>query len=250
MSWLSKIFNRPKAVLDIIDYADLATPIYVVGDVHGRLDLLRALEARIAEAETTPVHILLLGDFIDRGPDSAGVIDHLLRPAGGAVRSRRAIRGNHEDMMLRFMGDPVTNQSWLKHGGAETLASYGVYVDPDAPEPPQRLIQRLAAHLPEDHLKALQNLPFLARAPGYVMAHAGIDPGMALEQQDPWQLMWGDPARSDGAGAGPLVIHGHVALDTPLILPRRINVDTGAWQTGRLTSVRISEKHAPSIVQV
>jgi len=227
--------------------------LYAVGDVHGRLDLYRELEARIA-AHDVPGEklIVLLGDIVDRGPDSAGMIDLLLAPPPAGL-SRLTLAGNHEDMALRFLRAPDPKAEWLAHGGAETLASYGIVHDLDEAQslPRKTLAMRVAAQVPQEHLDFLAALPLFLHAGPFFLCHAGIDPTHPLERQDRATLLW-SRRFFDPEGAPPLslapggfVVQGHMPIERPKLRDWRINVDTGAYMTGRLSAVRLSEGHTP-----
>ncbi|MBW6505862.1 MAG: metallophosphoesterase [Rhodobacteraceae bacterium] len=227
--------------------------IYAVGDVHGRLDLYRAMEARIA-ADAVPGAklIVLLGDIIDRGPDSAGMIDHLLAPAPMGT-TRLCLLGNHEDMALQFLRDPDPRADWLAYGGAEMLASYGIARDITALHAlsPKALAMRIAAHIPQEHVDFLAGLPLYLHAGRHYLCHAGVDPAQPLDQQDRQTLLWSrrfaDPESLPPPDLAPggLVVQGHMPVTAPSQRDWRINVDTGAYVTGRLSAVRLVQGLAP-----
>lgn len=213
--------------------------VYAIGDVHGRLDLLDEAFGKIDRTELERPSernlTILLGDMIDRGPDSQGVVSHIL------TRSKRrwmlAMRGNHEQYLLDFLDDPDILEEWGPLGAFNTLLSYGLKPN-RAPTPEQRrqLSQDLRAALPPGHLDFYQNLPISFSCHGYFFAHAGIRPGVALDQQSPEDLLW---IRDEFLGhRGPferVIVHGHTPVVVPELLPHRINLDTGAYATGRLT---------------
>ena len=227
-------------------------PVYAVGDVHGRLDLFRKIESQIAADRAGEKLIVLLGDVVDRGPDSAGMIDHLLASPPPGIR-RVCLLGNHEEMALRFLQDPDPQADWLAYGGAEMLASYGVARDLGAIRSLSRkaLAMRLVAHVPEDHLHFLANLPAFMRAGANFFCHAGVDPTLALSAQMRRTLLWSRRILDDATAPPPdlpeggLVVQGHVPVAAPLQKAWRVNVDTGAFSTGRLTAVRLSGGEAP-----
>jgi serine/threonine protein phosphatase 1 len=239
-----------------IALSEMPPVTYAVGDIHGRLDLYRKLEARIAaEAATAghPVLVVLLGDLVDRGPDSAGLLDHLTaRPPAGL--QRQALMGNHEEMMLRFLGAPKAHKAWLSFGGRETLQSYGLLPDPergfDLSE--ARLRHMLAAHVPEEHIAFLRGLPAALRlGQSYFLCHAGIDPAKPLAAQSARDLMW---TREMEAAADPpegvTVVHGHVPVERACPVGWRLPVDTGAYATGRLSAVRLTPDRPPKTFEV
>jgi serine/threonine protein phosphatase 1 len=212
--------------------------IYAVGDVHGCADRLDLMHGAIAEdlAARPVAHALLihLGDLIDRGPDSAGVIERLLRPfpavPGAAAPHVVNLIGNHEDMFLTALadGDPRAAELWLANGGGETLASWGVSwrAGPDG--------WRNA--IPPVHLGFLRALGLIYRAGGYLFVHAGLRPEVPLEVQRRDDLLWiREPFLSWTGTLPAVVVHGHTPEDTPAILPHRIGIDTGAVLGGPLT---------------
>jgi len=228
------------------------TAVYAIGDIHGRSDLLAELHAAIAaDAATRSASrrvLVHLGDYVDRGPDSAGVIYRLLDTLPASFDSV-CLLGNHERMMLDFLEDPSTGPFWLRNGGDATMASYGVSYDPKESFDLQRLrgLQgELRYRLPERHLRFFSGLHLLHVEGDYAFAHAGIRPGVALEAQEEMDLLWvrGLFLRSK-IDHGKVVVHGHTILPEPEVLPNRIGIDTGAWYTGRLTCLALhgSERH-------
>lgn len=214
--------------------------IYAVGDIHGRLDLLRALCARIeddaADADG-PSTLVFLGDYVDRGPDSAGVIDFLLDldPRFNPV----FLKGNHEDLWKRFLDEPEIGPTWFDTGGVMTVVSYGIRDGLSGRAADFAAIAaRLREAMPAAHHAFLDGLALSHRAGDYVFAHAGIRPRVPVERQDPQDLMW---IRREFLGAGEFgglcVVHGHSQVADAVDLPHRIAVDTGAYHSGRLTCV-------------
>jgi serine/threonine protein phosphatase 1 len=218
--------------------------IYAIGDIHGCLAELHAMEALIA-ADAAGIAgekwLVTLGDYIDRGPQSAAVLDHLLAPPLFGFQ-RFTLLGNHEQLLLDFLAEPRLNLNWLRYGGVETLQSYGIEAGPshlDDPRP-QSIANRLCASLPPEHLQLLQNLPITLSVPGFIFVHAGIRPGIDLQFQDEGDLIWIreeflEARRSDGQ----IVVHGHTPAAEPIITRYRIGIDTGCFATGRLSGVRI-----------
>jgi serine/threonine protein phosphatase 1 len=225
-------------------------PVYCVGDTHGCLSLYQQLEALIVQDAVSHdgvATIILIGDMVDRGPQSAALLDHLLRPPPGGLR-RVCLRGNHEAMMLDYLAMPVANPSWLDFGGIETLASYGIDLAPDELRrlPERKLRQILSAHIPDAHLGFLQQtLPGL-QVGRYLLAHAGADAHASLSAQ-PWQaLLWGS-----GGQVAPdnlTLVRGHYITESPLVQDNVIGIDTGAYATGRLTAVRLSHTQPPAFL--
>jgi serine/threonine protein phosphatase 1 len=216
-----------------------ARRLYVIGDIHGRSDLLDRMIAGIArDLDERPIEAALtvtLGDYIDRGPDSYGVLDRLARnpfPTGFA-----ALKGNHEALFEAFLRDPSTADHWRRLGGLETLHSYGVDVG--------RLMrgrdyeiaaQDLEAAMPPAHSDFLASLRGPLTAGRYFLCHAGVRPGVPLARQSEDDLLWiRDEFLDSKTDFGKIVVHGHTPTEEPEHLPNRINVDTGAFMTGRLT---------------
>jgi serine/threonine protein phosphatase 1 len=221
--------------------------IYAIGDVHGCLEQLKDIERLILSDPDAPSGdkiVVLLGDYVDRGPSSAGVIDHLLQPLPGGF-TRLLLAGNHEEMMLNALlgaGD----EAWLQFGGVETLRSYSI--DPDlyrssGSRARQKLLE---GHVPSEHKQFLTNLAISLQVEQTVFVHAGIRRNIPLEQQSRNDLMWIRKEFLDAAPTdGLLVVHGHTPAEQPEVLPGRIGIDTGAFATGRLTAVRLGPGQAP-----
>ena len=215
--------------------------IYAIGDVHGRLDLLRALIAAIdteqKDAGTARPTLVLLGDYVDRGPDSRGVVETLIEGPLSAFECVH-LRGNHEDSFLRFLDDIDVEPSWLYYGGAETLASYGIAAARDEDDPARlvALQAAFAAALPESHRAFMRGLEPCRAIGGYLFVHAGVRPGVPLAGQSLDDLLWirGEFLRS-AADHGHVVVHGHTIDREPQIRRNRIGIDTGAFATGVLT---------------
>ena len=213
--------------------------IYAIGDIHGQLDMLKethalieADKARVGDPDAQIVH---LGDYTDRGPDSAGVIQYLIDGIA-AGKPWLAIRGNHDRMFCRFVrnGDPHDNfhiksgKSWLHPalGGPTTLASYGVEaVDGEF----EAAFQAASKAVPEEHLEFLENLPMTIEWENYVFVHAGVRPGVPLHNQSEEDLLWIRDGWLDYTGELPwTVVHGHTALEEATHFGNRIGIDTGA----------------------
>jgi serine/threonine protein phosphatase 1 len=224
--------------------SDDETRLYVIGDVHGRLDLLdrvidaiaRDLAGHGAEALT-----ITLGDYIDRGPQSRGVIERLAR--NPFPTPYVALKGNHESLLEAFLGDPAVGAHWRRLGGFETLASFGVPVRP-------MMLGRnfdeaaagLRAAMTPEHADFLASLRVSLTVGRYFFCHAGVRPGVALERQSEEDLLWiREEFLDSSADFGKIVVHGHTPVRTPEVLPNRINVDTGAFATGRLTCLVLEQ---------
>lgn len=209
--------------------------VYAVGDVHGCLDRLRAMHlaiaADIAARPAASVTLVHLGDYIDRGPESAGVLDWLAEgPAPDGVGSVVNLMGNHETMMLAALaeGSGRAARLWLLNGGEATLHSFGLgnADDPGA----------WAERLPAGRLDFLRALPLTHRAGGYVFVHAGLRPGVPLAAQAPEDMLWiREPFLAAVEPFEAVVVHGHTPTRDPVVRPNRIGIDTGAVLGGRLT---------------
>ena len=217
------------------------TRIYAVGDIHGRVDLLRRLHAMIADdAAAAPDRRRLavyLGDYVDRGEASRQVVELLLdEPLAGFETV--CLRGNHEEMMLTFLEDAAAAPMWMFNGGDATLYSYGVgHQEGATPEERHAKLQRaLRRAVPERHLAFLRALPLYHVEGDYLFVHAGIVPGRPLAQQTSEDLLWiREEFIHSPADHGKCVVHGHTIVPAPDIRPNRIGIDTGAYFTGVLT---------------
>jgi serine/threonine protein phosphatase 1 len=219
--------------------------VYAIGDIHGRLDLLEQTLSLVAEdAHRHPKDVsrslVFVGDYIDRGPDSRGVIERLLDdPLPGFTTVR--LMGNHEDSLLRFIDRRSDGLAWLTYGGLETLMSYGVAVRKLPPDPAtaEELRQATWAALPAAHEAFLRRCSLHHVEDDYVFVHAGLRPGHALDDQSPQDLLWirDDFLRSPTPLPGMVVVHGHTICDIAQDKGHRINIDTGAFSSGRLTTL-------------
>jgi serine/threonine protein phosphatase 1 len=214
--------------------------VYAIGDIHGRADLLNRLHAEIAlharEAGAAHNLILYVGDLVDRGPNSNLVVDMVMAdPPPGF--GKLCLMGNHEAMMLEFLGNIGIGMSWALNGGAATLASYGVEALAGDTEAEWRRAQReLVAAIPESQLVFLRRLPLYHQEGDYLFAHAGVRPGIALDRQAPDDLLWiREEFLDSDADHGKVVVHGHTVAREVEIRPNRIGIDTGAYASGRLT---------------
>jgi serine/threonine protein phosphatase 1 len=221
--------------------------IYAVGDIHGRSDLLAKLLLQIeVDAATRPVakkRLVFLGDYVDRGPDSRGVVDILLHhlPAGF---SAHFLKGNHEALLLAFLADAERLDLWRINGGEATMASYGVDVGKlettDAPGEAWR--EAFASALPLAHLDFFRNLELQISAADYLFVHAGVRPGIPLDAQHEADLIWIRGEFLDSSEPfGKIVVHGHTPEREPVVRPNRIGIDTGAVYGGRLTALRLQD---------
>ena len=213
--------------------------VYCIGDIHGRADLLEEIHHQIladAEGFEGKKYVVYLGDFVDRGSHTKQVLHLLLEqplPGFEAVY----LQGNHEQIMLSFIEHPEATASWLNFGGREALNSYGI---PLAHIPGSAevfaLANRLDQVLPDSHREFLQSCATSWRCGSYYFVHAGIRPGVALEQQLPEDQLWiRDEFLDSKKDHGAIVVHGHSIVAEPEILPNRIGLDTGAFRSGVLT---------------
>lgn len=227
--------------------------IYAIGDIHGHLKLLTGAHALIADdmAKHGSGQVVHVGDLVDRGPDSRGVIDHLMQ---GQARGEDwvVLKGNHDRMFCRFLKDPGEQEpglradlGWLhpKLGGASTLASYGVAKAGDRPIP--KVHAEAVAAVPEAHLDYLNSRPVMHQAGECVFVHAGLRPGVPLDLQTETDLVWIREAfLIEVASFGPLVVHGHTAIDHATHYGNRVNIDSSAAYGGPLSAVVIEGRQA------
>jgi serine/threonine protein phosphatase 1 len=213
--------------------------VYAIGDIHGRLDLLDRMIGEISrDLRANPARDCLtvtIGDYVDRGPDSRGVLDRLARnPFPTAFMP---LKGNHEALFETFLRDPSTAADWRQFGGLETLNSYGVDVGPVMRgRDYRRAADALWQVLPQAHIDFLASLGLWLVVGRYFLCHAGVRPSVPLQRQREQDLLWiRREFLASKADFGKIIVHGHTPRDAPEILPNRINIDTGAFMTGRLT---------------
>jgi len=221
--------------------------VYAIGDVHGRLDLLDDLLVRIRQdAGRHPADrarsLVFLGDYVDRGSESRGVIERLLAdPLPGFATVR--LRGNHEEAMLAFLDGTSDGRDWLSFGGLETLMSYGVPLRslPRGEASAKALRRAFAEAVPARHVELIRGCALHHSVGDYVFVHAGVRPGISFERQTSTDLMWirDDFLRARVPLPDRVVVHGHTICDLPQNRSHRINIDTGAFVSGRLTSVAL-----------
>jgi serine/threonine protein phosphatase 1 len=238
---LSRLFSRSAArATPVSAQVPPGSRIYAVGDIHGRLDLLERLRAMIIEdARWHPVErkvVVYLGDYVDRGLDSRGVIDLLIREPLAGFESV-FLKGNHEDSLMQFLVDPTVAPVWMAYGGEATLYSYGV-------RPPgvvrvedlQAAQKAFIRAVPREHLDFLRTLKMVHIEGGYAFVHAGFREGIPIESQSPSDMLWiRDEFLWSDADFGKIAVHGHSITTEPEIRPNRIGIDTGAFATGTLT---------------
>ncbi|MEO6359600.1 MAG: metallophosphoesterase [Sphingomicrobium sp.] len=214
--------------------------VYAVGDVHGcAIELDRLLTIIADECRTAQVitHLIFLGDLIDRGPASAEVVARLERRDLPGDR-HDFLMGNHEEIMVRvFDGDVGHLEGWLKYGGVQTLESYGIERE-EILRLGLDLPSRMRDCIPHRDMEFLRNFRDQLRIGDYLFVHAGIRPGVALAEQSSRDLRWiRQGFLDDSTDHGFFVIHGHTICEEPDIASNRIGVDTGCYQSGRLTAI-------------
>jgi serine/threonine protein phosphatase 1 len=234
--------------------AEWPAVVYAIGDVHGCLDELLLLERMIAEDAADVGDgerwLVTLGDYVDRGPHAAQVISHLMSVPPEGFR-RIVLAGNHEQLLLDFLADPIVNAQWLDFGGLETAQSYGMRNLPDSGSArgARAIARDLASLIPVSHLDFLRGLPISLALPGQYFVHAGVRPGVPIDQQTEEDLLWiRAPFLEQGSDVQVVVVHGHTPTNEPEITPWRIGIDTGAFASGRLTAVRLQAHRAPTFL--
>lgn len=217
--------------------------VYAIGDIHGRLDLLDGIHRQIADdaMRRTPSRrqLVYLGDYVSRGPDSAGVVDRVRAwlPDGF---ERITLKGNHEDLLLRFLdGEIGTGRHWLDYGGLDAMAAYGVAITNREARDDASVValrQGLVARIPPSHLDFFRALQISHRAGDYFFVHGGVRPGVPLGEQIDRDHLWiRKTFLNSDADHGAMVVHGHSISDQPEIRHNRIGIDTGAYRSGVLT---------------
>jgi serine/threonine protein phosphatase 1 len=246
--WLVRLFGKAEpthGAPPAYPAIDSGTVIYAVGDIHGRADLLRQVNQVIEEdwqASRAGRRLeIYLGDYVDRGPDSASVIATLR--ARAKTCNVMPLSGNHEQMLLRFLEGRISDREWLDWGGAATALSYGVNPAREAV-----LSAALSRAIPLDDVRFLRAMRPSFRYGPYFFAHAGVLPNRPLDEQVADDLLWIRKPFLDHAGPfGAVVVHGHTPKAEPEFRPNRINLDTGAYATHRLSCLRIDSDGAALI---
>jgi serine/threonine protein phosphatase 1 len=216
-------------------------PIYAVGDVHGRPDLLLHLldrieaDARVRCAESV-ARLVMLGDYVDRGDDPRGALSILTGPEGRRLAETVCLMGNHERMMLDALDAPAeAGRRWLRHGGDRTLLSFGV-----AEDDPEAALPALRNALPAGMEEWLRSLPLTFRSGDVVCVHAALDPDAPPEAQDPQVMLFGHPRFARRArGDGLWVVHGHTVVFEAVAEGGRVACDTGAYYSDRLSAAAL-----------
>ncbi|WP_372922144.1 metallophosphoesterase family protein [Roseovarius sp.] len=215
-----------------------------IGDIHGRVDLLRELDGLI-EAQCSGWPVVFLGDYIDRGEQSREVLELLMSVSAESTPSVTCLMGNHERMLLEFLNDPAAyGPRWLRNGGLQALASFGVAMprgDSKDPAVFENLRDRLSDAMGDRAIAWLRTLPLTWRSGNVWAVHAGADPALPMIEQTEDVLLWGHSAfRKTLRTDGQWVVHGHTIVDAAQIEGGRIALDTGAYATGRLSAAGIS----------
>lgn len=238
----AKLFRRASTAPSPLPRIPDGRRIYAIGDVHGCLALLDGLLERIHaddRARGGPAgEIVLLGDLIDRGPDSAGVIGRLMALAAKRPTTRFLL-GNHEEVFLNALaGDDKALRLFHRIGGAETLYSYGIAPDAYARAGFEEMATMLEQVVPDAHRRFLKAFEHMIVVGDYAFVHAGIHPDVPLAEQRPEHLRWiRDAFLSADATHEKMIVHGHTIVEAVEQLPNRIALDTGAYQSGLLTAM-------------
>lgn len=226
-SWLAKLLARSQPVAPLSP----GGPFCAIGDIHGRFDLLTRLLTKL-EPE---LQVICVGDYVDRGEHSAEVLRFLQ-----AHPEITCLMGNHEQMLLSFLDDPkAAGPRWLRYGGLQTLASFGVAGVSDTSQGAdlEKACEALTAAMGEDLITWLRRLPLSWQSGNIFVTHAGCDPAVPVDEQSASHLLWGHPEFFKmPLQDGNWVLHGHTIVDAPSAEAGRISIDTGAFATGRLTA--------------
>jgi serine/threonine protein phosphatase 1 len=244
---LSRLFrSRTQAAAPSAPAVPDGTVVWAVGDIHGRLDLLQVLVdgivADLRDSAATRKVVIFLGDYIDRGPDSRGVLKLLADLAIAEGVEWRFLKGNHEQAMLGFLDDPASGPRWCEYGGDAALRSYGLR-PPDLTHRPEawaRVAADLRHKLTAEEITFLDSLELSVSVGDYFFSHAGARPGVALDRQSPEDLMWiRKPFLESAVTFSQIVVHGHTPTPDVHADARRIGIDTKAYESGVLTALRL-----------
>jgi len=217
--------------------------VYAIGDIHGRLDLLSALieaieadDAKLSAKAPAKTTIIFLGDLIDRGPDSAGVLDFARQLQ--ARRNVRLLLGNHEEMLLGALTSLDVLRHLLRHGGRETMLSFGVTPESYGEATYEDVQNMLRTLVPAETLAFITSFEDSIHIGDYAFVHAGIRPGLGLDEQRVEDLRWiREPFLSSPERHEAVIVHGHTIAGEPALRHNRIGIDTGAYASGRLTAL-------------
>lgn len=233
-----KLFSRPEPRRHAL--AD-ARRIYAIGDIHGRLDLFEQLLARIDEDDTArgkaETQVILLGDLIDRGMQSSGVVERAMQLC--ATGKCRVLMGNHEEVLIKtWDGDRRTASLFARIGGRETLLSYGVSEETYDAADISDLMALTRAHVPEAHIEFMRGFAEMIAEGEYLFVHAGIRPGVPHDAQSHADTRWiRREFLEDERDHGAMIVHGHSITEDIVERHNRIGIDTGAFATGKLTAI-------------
>ncbi len=251
MSWPkpARFWSAPPAPRPIQLGADSTEGrlIYAVGDIHGRRDLLQLVVRKIAtdaiaSGSVEQPMLVFLGDYIDRGPDSAGVISYILALKALDGFQVRCIKGNHEQTLLKFLEDSSIGPTWAEHGAGATLASYGIVAPTMRTDREGWETARLEFReaLPASHLAFFQDLELSVTVGDYFFVHAGVRPRVSLAEQTEDDLLWSrNEFLAERRPFEKIIVHGHTPVESPFLGATRIGIDTGAYATGALSAIRL-----------
>ncbi|WP_046865519.1 metallophosphoesterase family protein [Microvirga massiliensis] len=240
---LSKLLRKAAPTPPLPFAVEDGTRIYAVGDIHGRADLLAEMIDRIrVDMDRCSAHRLVtvfLGDYVDRGPDSRLVVDMLLALSQGG--NAICLKGNHEAILVRFLREPILWENWVALGGLQTLLSYGLRVPARLSREDQvRVAEEFRQALPAEHLYFLESLPLTHVSGNVAFVHAGLRPTVPLDRQQEEDLLWiRQPFLDHRDPFSHFVVHGHTPVESPEVHANRINIDTGAFATGRLSCIAL-----------
>ena len=245
---MMRLFRQPKQTEQVTPFVAPDTRVYAIGDIHGCHDLMiRMLDKIQSDARSLEddrvVKIVFLGDYIDRGDDSAMVLETLHRLSSDVSGNVFFLKGNHEASLLTFLEDPLFGKDWLNFGGKQTLASFGITARSHVVSGDElhAMADELAAKV-KPYLPFLKSMPVFHQTGNVVFCHAGLSPRRGVDEQHDEHFLWG---HSDFLQDCPLpgfcVVHGHYDNPKPVSLAGRICIDTGAYYSGTLTAVRMDE---------
>lgn len=241
MNFLKSLFRRTPEPGPMPFDAELApeTPFFAIGDLHGCLTALENL-IEVIESKSEAPKIVCVGDYVDRGEEVAPLLTRLFQLNSDFPRHFICLKGNHEDMLLKFLEDPEQyGPRWLRHGGLQTLASYGV--GRGARDSQSHLAQQLAYAMGAELIEWLRRLPLVWNTGNIWVTHAGGDPGVPMTEQTNRSLLWGHPDFGKrGRQDDQWVVYGHLIQEKGRATRGTIAVDTGAYATGVLTAAYIA----------
>jgi len=237
LEWIRKKLANRRSVP--IGKPEPDTPFYAIGDIHGCIDLLDDLLNRIGDKHP----VIFVGDYIDRGAQSAQVLRRVFDLETDETTRFTCLLGNHEKMALGFLENPIGNAAWLRHGGLQTLDSFGVARVSDKSKDHQLIATRdaLARAMGGELIHWLNTRPLSFQSGNVAVVHAAADPRIAMKDQEPRPLLWGHPEfRKTPRRDGVWIVHGHTIVDQPNMRNGVISIDTGAYATGQLSAAFVS----------